>query len=153
MRKQNQPSPVIAGRSESIRNKRVRFVYSAIPQGNGWRRIASSFPLYVSTTATVPVTIAYDASALVNWLRERQEFERMIDRAKHVVLGLASIEVALDEATDEMPPGVILWTHRDDIGTDDEPTQRSWMEWMAATFRPEVCQNFVLLPVYRANGR
>jgi hypothetical protein len=116
MRKQNQPSPVIAGRSESIRNKRVRFVYSAIPQGNGWRRIASSFPLYVSTTATVPVTIAYDALALVSWLRERQEFERMIDRAKHVVLGLASIEVALDEATDEMPPRAILWTHCDNNG-------------------------------------
>jgi hypothetical protein len=86
-------------------------VYRASPQGNGWRRIASSFPLYVSTTATVPVTIAYDVLALVNCLRERQEFERMIDRAKHVVPGLASIEVALDEATDEMPPGAILWTH------------------------------------------
>ena len=67
--------------------------------------------------------------------------------------GLASIEVALDGATDDMPPGVILWTHRDDIETDSDPTQRSWIEWMAATFPPEVCQNFVLLPVYRANGR
>ena len=107
----------------------------------------------MSTTMTVPVTIAPDALAFVDRLGQRQEFELMIDRAKHVVPGLSSIEVALDEATDDMPPGVILWTHRDDIGTDDDPTQRSWIEWMAATFPPEVCENFVLLPVYRANGR
>ena len=103
----------------------------------------------MSTTMTVPVTIAADAEPLVERLGQRREFELMIDRAKHVVPGLASIEVALDESTDEMPPGVILWTHRDDIGTDDDPTQRSWIEWMAATFPPEVCENFVLLPVYR----
>jgi hypothetical protein len=107
----------------------------------------------MSTTMIVPVTIAADALAFVDGLGQREEFELMIDRAKHFVPGLSSIEVALDEATDDMPPGVILWTHRDDIGTDDDPTQRSWIEWMAATFPPEVCQNFVLLPVYRANGR
>ncbi len=107
----------------------------------------------MSTTIAVPVTISPDAFAFVERLGQRREFERMIDRAKHVVPGLASIEVALDEATDDMPPGVILWTHRDDVGNDDDPTQRSWIEWMAATFPPEVCENFVLLPVYRANGR
>jgi hypothetical protein len=36
-RKRNQPSPGTAGRSESLRNKRVRLVYSLSPQGNGWR--------------------------------------------------------------------------------------------------------------------
>jgi len=107
----------------------------------------------MSTIMTVPVTIAPDALVFVDRLGQRREFERMIDRAKHVVPGLASIEVALDEATDHMPPGVILWTHRDDIGIDDDPTQRSWTEWMAATFPPEVCQNFVLLPIYRTYGR
>lgn len=107
----------------------------------------------MSTTMVVPVAIAPDALAFINRLGQREEFERMIDRAKQVVPGLTSIEVALDEATDEMPPGVILWTHRDDLRIDDDPTQRSWIEWMAATFPPEVCQNFVLLPVYRANER
>jgi len=102
---------------------------------------------------TVPVTIAPDALAFVDRLGQRQEFELMIDRAKHFVPSLSSIEVALDEMADDMPPGVILWTHRDDLGTDDDLTQRSWIEWMAATFPPDVCQNFVLLPVYRANGR
>jgi hypothetical protein len=107
----------------------------------------------MSTAMTVPVMIAPEALAFVDRLGQRHEFELMIDRAKHVVPGLAAIEVALDVATEEMPPGVILWMHGDDVGTDNDPTQRSWMEWMAATFPPEVCQNFVLLPVYRANGR
>jgi hypothetical protein len=92
----------------------------------------------MSTTMVVPVAIAPDALAFINQLGQRDEFERMIERAKQVVPGLASIEVAFDEATDEMPPGVILWTHRDDVGIDDDPTQRSWIEWMAATFPPEV---------------
>ena len=107
----------------------------------------------MSTTMSVPLTIAANALEFVDRLGQRWEFERMIDRAKHVVPVLASIEVALDEATDDMPPGVILWTHGDDIGTDDDPTQRSWTEWMAAAFPPEVCQNFVLLPIYGASGR
>ncbi len=77
----------------------------------------------------------------------------MIDRAKRIVPSLTAIDVALDEATADLPAGVIIWTHRDDAGTDDDPTQRSWIEWMAATFPPEVCENFVLLPVYCANGR
>ncbi len=77
----------------------------------------------------------------------------MIDRAKHVVRGPTSIDVELDQATDDMPPGLILWSHRDDIVTDDDPNQRSWIEWMAATFPVEVCQSFVLLPVYPPNGR
>jgi hypothetical protein len=107
----------------------------------------------MSTTTTVPVMITPEARASIEGWGQRHEFELMIDGAKHVVRGLTAIEVALDEATDEMPPGVILWTHRDDIGPDNDPTQRSWMEWMPATFPPEVCQNFVLLLVYRANGR
>jgi hypothetical protein len=107
----------------------------------------------MSTTMTVPVTIAPEAWAFIDQVGQRQEFELMIDRAKHVVPGLMAIEVALGEATDEIPPGVVLWTRRDDVGPDYDLTQQKWIEWMAATFPPEVCQNFVLLPVYRANGR
>ena len=72
----------------------------------------------------------------------------MIDRATHCVPGMTSIEVALDEATEEMPPGIVLWTHRDNIGSDNDPTHRDWIDWMAATFQPDVCENFTLLSVY-----
>jgi hypothetical protein len=62
----------------------------------------------MSTRMTVPIAIAPEALAFVDRLGQRQEFELMIDRPRHVVPGLASIEIALDEATDDMPPGVIL---------------------------------------------
>jgi hypothetical protein len=106
----------------------------------------------MSATMAVPVTISPNARAFVDRLGQHREFELMIDRAKHVVPGLTAIEVVLDDVTDEIPPGVVLWTHRDDIGSDNDDTQRSWTEWMAATFPPEVCQNFVLLPVYHRHG-
>jgi hypothetical protein len=41
-RKWNQLSPGIAGRSESLRNKRVRVVYGFSPAGNDWR--CNAFP-------------------------------------------------------------------------------------------------------------
>jgi hypothetical protein len=107
----------------------------------------------MSTTMTVPVTITREARAFIDTVGQREEFELMIDRAKYVVPGLTAIEVALGDATDEIPAAVILWTHRDDIGPNHDLTQQNWIEWLATTFPPEVCQNFVLLPVYRANGR
>jgi hypothetical protein len=79
----------------------------------------------MATTITVLVTITPDALEFVERLGQREEFERMIDGAKHVLPRLMSIEIALDEATDDMPAGVILWTYFEDIGTDDDPTQRS----------------------------
>ena len=56
---------------------------------------------------TVPVTIAPDAFAFVDGLGHRHRLEHAIDRMKHVVPGLAAIEVTLDEATDNMPPAVV----------------------------------------------
>jgi hypothetical protein len=107
----------------------------------------------MSSTMTVPITISPEARAFVEQSGQREELNLMIDRANCIVPGLTAIDVALDGATADMPAGVILWTYRDDFGTDDDPTQRSWIEWMAATFPSEVCQNFVLLPIYRTNGR
>jgi hypothetical protein len=54
-RKRNQPIPGIAGKSESLRNKRVRVVHSFNPQRSGWRcnaclsvrfTLSDSFPRY-----------------------------------------------------------------------------------------------------------
>ena len=104
-------------------------------------------------TALAPVTITAEAQAFIDQVGQRQEFETMIDRARHVVPGLRAIEVVLDEATDEMPPGVILWAHRDDIRPASDLTQQSWVDWLAATFPPDVCTNFILLPVYHDHER
>jgi hypothetical protein len=105
------------------------------------------------TTAMVPVTISPEAQAFIDRLGQREEFEAMIDQARHVVPDLRSIEVVLDLATEEIEAGVVLWTHRDDIGPGNDPTHRNWIDWMAATFPPAVCQNFTLLSVYHDNGR
>jgi hypothetical protein len=107
----------------------------------------------MSTTAMVHVTIASEARSFLDRLGQTEELEKMIDRARHAVTGLRSIEVALDEGTEEMPPGVVLWAHRDNIGPESDPTHRDWIEWMATTFPPEVCQNFSLLSVYHDHGR
>ena len=47
----------------------------------------------------------------------------MIDHARHAVTGLRSIDVVLDEATEEMPSGVVIWAHRDDIGPENDPSK------------------------------
>jgi hypothetical protein len=107
----------------------------------------------MSITAMVPVTISSAAREFVEQNGQREEFDTMIDWARHVVPGLRSIEVVLDEATEEKAPGVVLWTHRDETGPGSDATHRDWIAWMAATFPPEVCQNFTLLSVYHDNGR
>ncbi len=107
----------------------------------------------MSTTMMVPVTISPEARSFIDRIGQGAAFDTIIDRARQVVPGLRSIEVVLDAATEEIPPGVVLWTHRDDIGPRHDPTHRNWIDWMAATFPPEVCQNFTLLLVFHDDGR
>jgi hypothetical protein len=107
----------------------------------------------MTSTATVPVTISSEARSFVEGLHQGGDLETMIDRAARTVPGLRSIEVVLDEATAEMPAGLVLWVHRYAVDPGSDPTHRDWIDWMAATFPPEVCQNFTLLSVYHDHGR
>ncbi len=102
----------------------------------------------VSTAAMVPVTLSPEARAFVSRIGQGEALEAMIDQARHVIPGLRSIEVVLDEATEDMPSGVVLWAHRDEIGPKTDSTHRNWIDWLGATVPPEVCQNFTLLSVY-----
>jgi len=106
----------------------------------------------MSTTAMVPVTISNEAWAYVDRIGQGEELEAMIDRARHIIPGLRSIEVVLDEATEDIPSGVVLWAHRDETGPGADSTHRNWIDWLSA-FPPEVCQNFALLSVYHDHGR
>ena len=76
----------------------------------------------------------------------------MIDRARDVIPGLRSIEVVLDEATEEMPSGAVLWAHRDETGADVDSAHRNWIDWLS-TLPPDVSRNFSLLSVYHGHGR
>jgi hypothetical protein len=107
----------------------------------------------MTSATTVPVTISPEARSFIEGLDQGQDLEMMIDRAARTVPGLRSIEVVLDDATAEMPAGVVLWVHRDVIDPASDPTHRDWIDWMAATFPPEVCQNVSLLSVYHEHGR
>jgi hypothetical protein len=107
----------------------------------------------MSTSTLIPVSITPEAQAFVDRLGQRAELERLIDRARQVVPGLRTIEVALDEATEEIPAGLILWAHRDGVGEGDDPTHRDWIDWMASTFPPDTCRNFSLLSVYHDDER
>jgi hypothetical protein len=112
---------------------------------------------HMLTTTKIPVTVSPDARSFIDRVDQGEEFEKMIDRAGHIVPDLRSIEVVLDEATEEMPAGVVLWIHRDEVspggGSDGDPTHRDWIDWMAATFPPDVCRNFTLLSIYHDHGR
>ncbi len=82
----------------------------------------------MSTTTMAPVTISPEARSFIDRRDQGEELEMMIDRARQVMPGLRSIEVVLDDATDEMPPGVVLWVHRGDIGPVSDPTHRDWID-------------------------
>ncbi len=107
----------------------------------------------MTSATTVPVTISPEARSFTERFDQGEDLERMIDRAARTVPGLRSIEVVLDDATAEMTAGVVLWVHRDDVDPGSDPTHRDWIDWMAATFPPEVCENFSLLSVYHEHGR
>jgi hypothetical protein len=81
------------------------------------------------------------------------EYLRIIDRTRSVAPGLRSIEVRLDEATEELPAGVVPWVYRDAVGTEDDPTYRHRIDWMIWTFPPETCCYFTLLSVYHDHDR
>jgi hypothetical protein len=115
--------------------------------------LAESAESQMSMPATIPVTISPEARSFVDQLGQGGELETMLDRAKLTVPGLTSIEVVLDDVTAETPPGVVLWVHREDVGAEADRTHQDWIDWIAETFPPNVCQNFTLLSVYSDHGR
>lgn len=107
----------------------------------------------MATSILIPVAMTPEARVFIDRHGQRAPFEAMIDRARRVVSGLRSIEVVLDEATEEIPAGVVLWAHRDDVGAGDDPTHRDWIDWMIATFPPDTCRDFSLVSVYHDDDR
>jgi hypothetical protein len=107
----------------------------------------------MSTVATVPVMITPAARSFIDGHTQSEQFDRMLEWARQMVPGLTSIEIVLDDGTDEMPPAVVIWTHRDHIAPGDDPTLRNWIDWLAATFPAEICENFTLLSIYHDHVR
>jgi hypothetical protein len=104
-------------------------------------------------TTTILVTVTPEAAAFIAAVGQQREFEAMLERTKQTVPGLRAIEVELDDTPETGPPGVIIWAHRDDPGPGRDRTDWNWGGWKVGTFPPEVCQNFVMLSNYHADGR
>jgi len=107
----------------------------------------------MATTATIPITISPEAAAFIAGLGLQDEFDAMLDHTRRAVADLRAIEVTLDETPETGPPGVIIDAHRGEPWVGDDPTNRNWGRWLVETFPPEVCQHFVLLSLWPADGR
>jgi hypothetical protein len=107
----------------------------------------------MATAATIPLTISPEADAFIDEVGQRREFEAMLEHARQVVPGLRAFEVILHDTPETGPPGVIIWAHRDDPGPGNDPTHWRWARWVVEAYPPEVCQNFVLLSIFHADGR
>ena len=107
----------------------------------------------MASTATIPITVSSEAEAFIAGLGMQAEFEVLLDHARQAIADLRAIEVTLDETPETGPPGVIIGAQRGDPWVEDDPTNRDWRRWLITTFPPEVCQHFVMMSDYPADGR
>src|SRR5438094_965894 len=85
--------------------------------------------------ALSPVTITEEASAWIDKVGMRREFEQMLAHTKETVPGLKFIEVTLvHDPCPSIDPGVVLWAVREDPGTEEDRTNWDWGAWKVSTF-------------------
>jgi hypothetical protein len=106
-----------------------------------------------AVTTELPITISDQAQSFIERIGQQAEFRAMLEHVRRSVSGLRSIEVVLDDDSNEIPAGIVLWVHRDNASPEIDSTQREWIDWMLSAFPPEVCQNFTMLPVFHDDGR
>jgi hypothetical protein len=109
----------------------------------------------MSMQTTVPIRMDAVAAKHVEQLQRRHELEAMLDYVRETATGLRQIEVTLEyDPCEERPPVVTIWARRNLSASTDDPTNRTWADWFANTFPPEVCEQFVLLSCYESgHGR
>ena len=107
----------------------------------------------MASTATIPTTVSPEAEAFIAGLGFQAEFEAMLDHTRLAIADLRAIEVYLDDVPGTIPPGIVIDAHRGEPWVGDDPTNRDWGRWLVETFPPEVCQHFVLLSLWPADGR
>jgi hypothetical protein len=99
----------------------------------------------MTTSATVPLTVAPEAAARIAALGLQAAVDRMIDRARHSLPELDRIEVLLYdryEAGDE--PGIAIEAYgRCPFDPADRP-DRDLVRWMVAEFPPEALQHVLI---------
>jgi hypothetical protein len=101
----------------------------------------------------MPITISDQAQAFIHHVGRQAEFRALIEQVCRSVSGLRSIEVVLDDESNEIPAGIVLWAHRDNVGPEIDSTQREWIDWILSAVPAKACQNFTMLPVFHDDGR
>src|SRR5205823_6106414 len=100
---------------------------------------------------TVPVTVTEEASAWIDKLGMRHEFEQMLEHVKQTAPERKAIEVTLEhDPCPSIEPGILIAVFREDPGTERDRTDWDWGTWMVTTFPPEVCATFTMMSSYGA---
>jgi hypothetical protein len=107
----------------------------------------------MTPSTTVPLTITPDATAYIEQLGTRAEFEQMIDYIRQHVSGLRSLEVEIQPPYDTgNEDQVIIHALRDAAVADpNDPTKWEWHRWVIATFPTDVYLHYTLMFAYGDN--
>jgi hypothetical protein len=99
--------------------------------------------------------VAPAATARIDELGLRREFEPMLDYLTCHVPGLRAITVHLDtEVNMWHNASIVIETHQDDPGPAVDGSRGQWRVWLAATFSGDVLRHFVRDYSYEAiDGR
>ena len=93
----------------------------------------------MAAPVTVPVEVTPDATARIEELGMRREFEKMIEYTKKAVDDLQSIDVTVyDDPYEPGEPRMVIRAWREGCGTVDDPSRSSWVDWYVKTFAPDV---------------
>jgi hypothetical protein len=99
----------------------------------------------MTTSATVPLTVAPEAATRIAALGLQAAVERMIDRARRSLPELERIEVLLYdryEAGDE--PGIAIETYSRRPFDPSERPDQDLIRWTVTEFPPEVLQHVLI---------
>jgi hypothetical protein len=99
--------------------------------------------------STIPITVTDEAKEFIAQVATQREFEQMLEYTLQSIPDLRSIEVVLDpDPSGEVGPGIVIWSHRPDIGDAEDWTDWNWGAWLIKTFSPEVGINYVMISFY-----
>ena len=100
----------------------------------------------MTTSATVPVTVAPEAAARIAELGIQAAVDQLLGHALQTIPELQRLEVVLDGPYDtHEEPYLAIRATTDRILVPGDTTEREWRDWKLATFPPEVLEHITLL--------
>ncbi len=106
----------------------------------------------MSALTDIPVRVTPEASAEVDRLGMRAEFDLLLEHARRTIPNLRRLDVTLEPPHDTGTDDSVLiraWRDRA-FFTLEDPVRKQWTEWMITTFSPDVCWHFSFLILYES---